>query len=349
MSTEDLRTALAEADRIMCHDDDATEWREKWAHLWGASSAASTEDLSDERAAWRAWYADRYGYFPRIHTVLGTLIDPRPIEVASMDAYLAGRASSAAAVPGWKLVPVTPTIRQMAAMGPAIRACFGLDGKTGDVSDVYASMLAATPAPPQAVPAEPVAWMHPDGRVVPAATKANAERDGGAMRSSLAGYTVPLYTAPGAAPPQADHFPEARKMVAPQAVPATDAEPCAFPACDCAPITPGRCKRDPTQAAPVLRAPAAPVAVDAADVPDLREAVEQLIACHDEPTCPAIEVARAALRAAGAGSRELLTDVRLVSLLEDWLTSFSDCIEGGEADELVTFTRAAIDAARGKA
>ena len=41
MSTEDLRTALAEADRIMGHDDDATEWREKWAHLWGASSAAA--------------------------------------------------------------------------------------------------------------------------------------------------------------------------------------------------------------------------------------------------------------------------------------------------------------------
>ena len=34
MSTEDFRTALAEADRIMGHDDDATEWREKWAHLW---------------------------------------------------------------------------------------------------------------------------------------------------------------------------------------------------------------------------------------------------------------------------------------------------------------------------
>jgi hypothetical protein len=27
--------ALAEADRIMGHDDTATEWRERWAHLWG--------------------------------------------------------------------------------------------------------------------------------------------------------------------------------------------------------------------------------------------------------------------------------------------------------------------------
>lgn len=30
-----LRTALQEADTIMCHDDEATEWRDKWAHLWG--------------------------------------------------------------------------------------------------------------------------------------------------------------------------------------------------------------------------------------------------------------------------------------------------------------------------
>lgn len=37
------------------------------------------------------------------------------------------------------------------------------------------------------------AWMHADGRIVPAATKETAERDGGAMRSSLAGYDTPLY------------------------------------------------------------------------------------------------------------------------------------------------------------
>ena len=40
-----------------------------------------------------------------------------------------------------------------------------------------------------------VAWAHPDGRVVPAATKLAAERDGGAMRSSLAGYNIPLVAA----------------------------------------------------------------------------------------------------------------------------------------------------------
>jgi hypothetical protein len=40
---------------------------------------------------------------------------------------------------------------------------------------------------------KPAAWMHPDGRVVPAATKDAADRDGGAMRSSLVGYTIPLY------------------------------------------------------------------------------------------------------------------------------------------------------------
>jgi len=36
------------------------------------------------------------------------------------------------------------------------------------------------------------AWAHEDGRVIPASTKLAAERDGGAMASSLAGYTIPL-------------------------------------------------------------------------------------------------------------------------------------------------------------
>lgn len=49
---------------------------------------------------------------------------------------------------------------------------------------------------------EAVAWMHEDGRVIPAVTKASAERDGGAMRSSLAGYTIPLYASAPAAPAQ---------------------------------------------------------------------------------------------------------------------------------------------------
>ena len=44
--------------------------------------------------------------------------------------------------------------------------------------------------------AEPVAWMHEDGRVVGATTMQAAERDGGAMKSSLSGYKTPLYTAP---------------------------------------------------------------------------------------------------------------------------------------------------------
>lgn len=39
----------------------------------------------------------------------------------------------------------------------------------------------------------PCAWMHEDGRVVPAATMDAARRDGGAMLSSLRDYTVPLY------------------------------------------------------------------------------------------------------------------------------------------------------------
>lgn len=50
--------------------------------------------------------------------------------------------------PNWKLVPVEPTIRQMAAMGPAIRACYDMDGVSGNVVDVYRAMLAAAPKLP---------------------------------------------------------------------------------------------------------------------------------------------------------------------------------------------------------
>lgn len=50
--------------------------------------------------------------------------------------------------PNWQLVPMEPTIRQMAAMGPAIRACYDMDGVSGNVIDVYRAMLAAAPKPP---------------------------------------------------------------------------------------------------------------------------------------------------------------------------------------------------------
>jgi hypothetical protein len=40
---------------------------------------------------------------------------------------------------------------------------------------------------------KPRAFMHADGRVVSAATKEAAQRDGGAMLSSLSGHDLPLY------------------------------------------------------------------------------------------------------------------------------------------------------------
>lgn len=54
--------------------------------------------------------------------------------------------------------------------------------------------------------AEPVAWAHSDGRVIPASTMSAAQRDGGAMRSSVRGYTIKLiaHPAPAAAPEQAE-------------------------------------------------------------------------------------------------------------------------------------------------
>lgn len=50
----------------------------------------------------------------------------------------------------------------------------------------------------------------------------------------------------------------------------------------------------------------------------------------------------AELRRLVAVNQELLT------LLKDWVESFVDCIEGGEADEMVAATRAAIAKAEGE-
>jgi len=57
------------------------------------------------------------------------------------------------------------------------------------------------------------------------------------------------------------------------------------------------------------------------------------------PTC---EQAAFELRRLHAVNQELLT------LLKDWVESFVDCIEGGEADEMVAATRAAIAKAEGQ-
>lgn len=39
-----------------------------------------------------------------------------------------------------------------------------------------------------------------------------------------------------------------------------------------------------------------------AAAPDLLEALMQMVACHDEPTCPAIDVAKAAIAKATGGA-----------------------------------------------
>jgi hypothetical protein len=58
-----------------------------------------------------------------------------------------GEPSTAQPPEGWALVPLELTIRMMAAAGPAIRACYGFDGKNGTVSDVWAALLSAAPQP----------------------------------------------------------------------------------------------------------------------------------------------------------------------------------------------------------
>lgn len=47
-----------------------------------------------------------------------------------------------------------------------------------------------------AAPVEPVAWMHPDGRVVSGETMNGARKDGGAILSGLKSHNIPLYTTP---------------------------------------------------------------------------------------------------------------------------------------------------------
>jgi hypothetical protein len=203
----------------------------------------STEDLSAERAAWRAWYADRYGYYPRTHTVLGTLTHPTAVESASLDAYLAGRASSAVAVPaGWALVPVEPTDAMLSVLtGFHFRGSFDPQQKALR-EGVWKAMLAATPAPPQAAGQGwmPIETAPKDGSSVliyrPEASRQKVMEAYWAMPYEDApadqcwwstphgatgrGYTIlpkavthwmPLPPAPGAAPPQA--------------VPDTDADP----------------------------------------------------------------------------------------------------------------------------
>lgn len=61
--------------------------------------------------------------------------------------------------------------------------------------------------------AEPVAWMHIDGRVISAATMDQAYRDGGAMQSSLREYTIPLYTHPAPAAPHHAMLDSHRRLV----------------------------------------------------------------------------------------------------------------------------------------
>lgn len=75
-----------------------------------------------------------------------------------------------------------------------------MEGPTADLIHALRLALAAHEA------AKPVAWLHKDdpARVVSALTKEGGERDGGAMRSSLANYTIPVYAAPA---PEAANVP----------------------------------------------------------------------------------------------------------------------------------------------
>lgn len=72
-----------------------------------------------------------------------------------------------------------------------------IEGYTAD--QLRAAILAGVREAMRGGVAVAVAWLHEDGeRVIPARTKAVALRDGGASASSVAPYSVPLYTTPPA-------------------------------------------------------------------------------------------------------------------------------------------------------
>jgi len=308
MSTEDLRTALAEADRIMGHDDNATEWREKWARLWGASSAAAVP------AGWVPMCERAPAPDTDCAVFLRYTMDRQPF--VAMDR--------------WEMLREDPT----GMGGPTLEMGYGWrDNFEGDVIAWYA--LPPTP---------PAEWdqRHPDA-IDPAATPA---------------------------PPQA-------------AVPATDAEPWHYPRADklrealreiadtknltatserfiqhlqrvaCRALT------DDAMNEP---APAAPAAVNAApELPMLPE--PRTLSRGDEDGALQLgytadqmrEYARAALRAAGAGSREPLTDEEICALAIE-CGHATEVLDAGYPNntlwfngDLIPFARAVLGAARGKA
>jgi hypothetical protein len=61
----------------------------------------------------------------------------------------------------------------------------------------------------EAMVGEPVAWVHEDDphRVISAATKVGAEKDGGAIASTTKPYSIPAFAAPVAQQPQAEARP----------------------------------------------------------------------------------------------------------------------------------------------
>lgn len=105
----------------------------------------------------------------------------------SIDAQAVARAALTAAKAGHSCVFHAAPLTQGETRGPQFALC-AICGQPPRV-------LATQPAAPQGV----IAWAHPDGRVVPASTKEHSSRDGGAMASSLAGYTIPCVAAQPAA------------------------------------------------------------------------------------------------------------------------------------------------------
>lgn len=76
---------------------------------------------------------------------------------------------------------------------------YGVRNLIKAVRATHASTASSTPAPAlpgDAAPVElvPDAWQHDDGRVIGGASKAGLVTDGGASKSSVAGYTEPLFS-----------------------------------------------------------------------------------------------------------------------------------------------------------